>query len=132
VEASVLGTFTDTKKFHALYQGKTVAYLDMDFLHNGLPRMELRAKWKRVTHERTLFPGTGDLTATLKECCPALNICSKESMVRQYDHEVQGGTVVKPWWVIPTTGRKGDAAVLRPILTSYEGVVISAASALVQ
>ncbi len=66
VEATVLGTFTDTKKFHALYQGKTVAYLDMDFLHNGLPRMELRAKWKRPIHEEPSFPEPGDLTGQLE------------------------------------------------------------------
>ena len=124
VEASILGTFTDTKKFHALYQGKTVAYLDMDFLHNGLPGMELRAKWKKVTHAEPSFPEPGDLTLTLKEMLSRLNTCSKESMIRQYDHEVQGGTVVKP-----LVGRfndgPSDAAVLRPILSSFEGIVIS-------
>ena len=124
VEATILGSFTDTKKFHALYQGKTVAYLDMDFLHNGLPGMELRAKWKRVIHAEPSFPEPGDLTLTLKELLSRLNICSKESMIRQYDHEVQGGTVVKP-----LVGRfndgPSDAAVLRPILSSYEGIVIS-------
>jgi phosphoribosylformylglycinamidine synthase len=60
----------------------------------------------------------------LKEMLSRLNICSKESMIRQYDHEVQGGTVVKP-----LVGRfndgPSDAAVLRPILSSYEGIVIS-------
>jgi phosphoribosylformylglycinamidine synthase len=124
VEASVLGTFTDTKKFHALYQGKTVAYLDMDFLHNGLPRMDLRAEWKRPVHEEPSFPDPGDLSGTLKDMLSRLNICSKESMIRQYDHEVQGGTVVKPL-VGHSNDGPSDAAVLRPILNSYEGVVVS-------
>jgi phosphoribosylformylglycinamidine synthase len=124
VEATVLGTFTQTKKFHVLYRGKTVAYLDMDFLHFGLPKMELRAKWKRPHHEEAGFPEPEDLTSTLKEMLSRLNICSKESMIRQYDHEVQGGTVIKP-----LVGRfndgPSDAAVLRPILDSFEGIVIS-------
>ncbi len=124
VEATVLGTFTHTKKIHILYQGKTVAYLDMDFLHAGLPRMELRAKWKRPVHEEPGFPEPGDLTPTLGEMLSRLNIASKESMIRQYDHEVQGGSVIKP-----LVGRfndgPSDAAVWRPILSSLEGIVIS-------
>ncbi len=124
VEATILGNFTDTKKFHVLYQGKTVAYLDMEFLHFGLPRMELRAKWKRPVHEEPNFLEPGDLTSTLKEMLSRLNICSKESMIRQYDHEVQGGSVIKP-----LVGRfndgPSDAAVLRPILSAFEGIVIS-------
>jgi len=124
VEATVLGTFTDTKKFHVLYQGRTVAYLDMEFLHSGLPRMELRAKWKRPLHREPDFPESKNLTSTLKEMLSRLNICSKESMIRQYDHEVQGGSVIKP-----LVGRfndgPSDAAVLRPVLGSFEGIVIS-------
>jgi phosphoribosylformylglycinamidine synthase II len=124
VEATVLGTFTDTKKFHALYQRKTVAYLDMDFLHSGLPKMELRARWKRAVYEEPNFPEPKDLTSTLKEMLSRLNICSKESIIRQYDHEVQGGSVIKP-----LVGRfndgPSDAAVWRPVLSSFEGVVVS-------
>jgi len=124
VEATVLGTFTDRKKFHVLYRGKTVAYLDMDFLHSGLPQMELRAKWEKPLHEEGDFPEPHDLTSTLTEMLSRLNICSKESMIRQYDHEVQGGSVIKP-----LVGRfndgPSDAAVWRPILDSFEGIVIS-------
>ena len=124
VEATVLGTFTHTKKFHVRYQSRTVAYLDMDFLHFGLPKMELRAKWKRPIHEEPDFPEPEDLTSVLRGMLSRLNICSKESMIRQYDHEVQGGSVIKP-----LVGRfndgPSDAAVWRPILNSYAGVVIS-------
>ena len=124
VEATVLGTFTDTKKFNVLYRGKTVACLDMDFLHSGLPRMELRAKWKRPIYEEPNFPEPKDLTTTLKEMLSRLNICSKESMIRQYDHEVQGGSVIKPLVGCFNDG-PSDAAVWRPILSSFEGVVVS-------
>ncbi len=124
VEATVLGAFTNTKKFHVLHQGKTVAYVDMDFLHSGLPKMELQAKWKKPLHEEADFPEPQDLTSTLMEMLSRLNICSKESMIRQYDHEVQGGGVIKP-----LVGRfndgPSDAAVWRPILGSLEGIVVS-------
>jgi len=56
VEATVLGTFTSTGKFHILYDGKTVAYLDMDFLHHGLPKMSLTAKWKAPKHKEPELP----------------------------------------------------------------------------
>ena len=75
-------------------------------------------------HEEPSFPDPGDLTGTLKDMLSRLNICSKESMIRQYDHEVQGGTVVKPL-VGHSNDGPSDAAVLRPILNSYEGVVVS-------
>ncbi len=124
VEATVLGTFTDTKKFHVLHEGKTVACLDMDFLHSGLPRMELRACWKRPENEEPRFREPENLTATLKEMLSRLNICSKESMIRQYDHEVQGGSVVKPLMGLSNDG-PSDAAVLRPVFDSFEGFVVS-------
>ncbi|MGQ9776839.1 MAG: phosphoribosylformylglycinamidine synthase subunit PurL [Thermodesulfobacteriota bacterium] len=124
VEATVLGKFTETKKFHVLYRGKTVAYLDMEFFHYGLPKMELRARWKRPSHPEPAFQEPEDLTSTLLSMLSRLNIASKESIIRQYDHEVQGGVVIKP-----LTGRfndgPSDAAVIRPILTSMEGVVVS-------
>jgi phosphoribosylformylglycinamidine synthase II len=124
VEATVLGTFTDTKIFHVLYQGETVACLRMDFLHSGLPKMELRAKWKKPLHQEPAFPEPKDLTPTLREMLSRLNIASKESMIRQYDHEVQGGSIVKPL-VGRSNDGPGDAAVWRPVLGSFEGVVVS-------
>ena len=124
VEATVLGTFTDTRKFHVLYEGKTVAYLDMDFLHNGLPKMDLQARWRKPVYEEPDFREPENLTPLLKGMLSRLNICSKESMIRQYDHEVQGGSVIKPL-VGRLNDGPGDAAVLRPVLSSFEGIVIS-------
>jgi phosphoribosylformylglycinamidine synthase len=124
VEATVLGTFTRTKKFHILHGGKTVACLDMDFLHNGYPVMELRARWSQPRHDEPDFSEPGDLTSTLTAMLSRLNIASKESIIRQYDHEVQGGAVIKPLAGCLNDG-PGDAAVLRPILSSFEGIVIS-------
>ncbi len=51
-------------------------------------------------------------------------MCSKESVVRQYDHEVQGGTVIKPLVGAWNDG-PGDATVLRPLLETWEGVAVS-------
>jgi len=65
-----------------------------------------------------------DFAADLKTLLSRLNICSKESVVRRYDHEVQGGSVVKPFTGAADDG-PSDAAVHRPLLDSFEGVVVS-------
>jgi phosphoribosylformylglycinamidine synthase len=120
VEATVIGTFTDSGKFHVMYGDKTVAYLDMDFLHGGLAPMKLKARWEQPEFDEPK-PGDVDLSVALKILLSRLNICSKEYVVRQYDHEVQGGSVVKPL----TNDGPSDAAVVRPLLDSMEGVVVA-------
>jgi phosphoribosylformylglycinamidine synthase len=65
-----------------------------------------------------------DLTQTLERMLSRLNICSKEKVVRQYDHEVQGGSSIKPLVGAKADG-PGDAAVLRPLLDSLKGIVVS-------
>ena len=124
VEATVLGDFTASGKFQVLYGGKTVAFLDMDFLHNGCPRMELRARWQKKVYPEPHFEDPEDLTLSLKQVLSRYNVCSKEPVIRQYDHEVQGGTVIKPLVGASNDG-PSDATVLRPLLGSWEGVVIS-------
>ena len=124
VEATVLGTFTDSGVFHVRYGEQTVAYLDMTFLHDGLPKMRLNARWVPPRHAEPDFPEPDDMGGALKEMLSRLNICSKESVVRQYDHEVQGGSTVKPLVGVANDG-PSDAAVIRPILDSFEGVVVA-------
>jgi phosphoribosylformylglycinamidine synthase II len=124
VEATVIGRYTDSGWFHVRYGGETVAYLEMDFLHEGLPQMELQAKWQPPSHPEPDFPVPKDMGDSLKAMLARLNICSKESVVRQYDHEVQGGSVIKPLVGAANDG-PGDAAVIRPILDSFEGVVVA-------
>lgn len=124
VEATVLGEFTNTGYFHILYGEQTVAYLDMEFLHKGLPRMQLSAAWQPPHHPEPDFSEPIDLTPVMMKMLSRLNICSKEYVVRQYDHEVQGGSVIKPLCGLYCDGPT-DAAVLRPVLESLQGVVVS-------
>jgi phosphoribosylformylglycinamidine synthase len=123
VEATVLGEFTDSGYFHILHGDKTVAYLPISFLHGGLPPMEMRGVWEIKRHEEPKSAGKSDYTDDLLQLLGSLNICSKESVVRRYDHEVQGGSVVKPFTGVDNDG-PSDAAVVRPILDSFEGVVV--------
>ncbi len=124
VLSTVLGTFNASGKFHVLFRGKTVAYLDMAFLHNGLPRMHLRAAWERGINDEAPPEEPKDYTAALIKVLGRWNVCSKEYVVRQYDHEVQAGSVIKPLTGARNDG-PSDAAVIRPDLSSLEGVVVS-------
>lgn len=124
VEATMLGTFTDSGKFHCLYDGKTVAYMDMDFVYKALPPMEMVAKWQQKTFDEPKLPATPNLNDELKKLLGTLNICSKEYVVRQYDHEVQGISVVKPLTGVANDG-PSDAAVVKPLFDSFAGLVIS-------
>ena len=98
VEATVLGEFTDNGLFEVLHGDRVVARLEMAFLHDGAPDLNLRARWRRPVFEepRTLDPGE-PLEQTLLGMLRRLNLSSNESTARHYDHEVKGLSVVKPF-----------------------------------
>jgi len=123
VESTDLGVFTASGYYHCLYNGKTVTWLPMAFLHEGVPQLQLPARWVPPKVSEPQLP-TPDFTATLKALLGSLNICSKESVVRRYDHEVQAGTVVKPLTGVVNDG-PSDAAVVRPLPDRQEGVVVA-------
>jgi phosphoribosylformylglycinamidine synthase len=124
VEATVLGTFTDSGLFHVRYNAQTVALLDMAFLHDGLPEMHLEARWQPPQYPEPTFPCPAALTDSLLRMLGRLNICSKEWVIRQYDHEVQATSVIKPLVGLHNDG-PSDAAVLRPLLDSMEGIIVA-------
>jgi phosphoribosylformylglycinamidine synthase len=124
VEATDLGIFTDSGYFHCLYNGETACYLDMEFLHGGVPQMRIPAKWEPPATAEPQLAEPSDYSAQLAALLARLNICSKESVVRRYDHEVQAGTVIKPLIGVANDG-PSDAAVFRPLLDSFEGVVVA-------
>lgn len=123
VEASDLGEFTDSGYVEVCYQGKTVALLDLHFLHDGWPVMELPAVWEPPALSPSILPELTHLGGMLHRVLKRLNVCSKEPFVRMYDHEVQGGSVLKPFQGINLDG-PGDAAILRPLLDSMSGVAV--------
>jgi phosphoribosylformylglycinamidine synthase len=124
VESTDLGEFTDSGYFHLMYDGLTAGYLEMAFLHDGVPQMQLDAVWAPPEYQEPVVDPGLDAGKTLLELLARLNICSKESIVRRYDHEVQAGSVVKPFTGVNDDG-PSDAAVVRPILDSFEGIVVS-------
>ncbi|MEM0360427.1 MAG: phosphoribosylformylglycinamidine synthase subunit PurS [Candidatus Diapherotrites archaeon] len=124
VEATVIGEFNNSRKLEAKYGKKTVLFLDLDFLHNGLPRMELEAEFEPVPEEPEGEINVIDFGQELKEILSNPNVCSKHWVVRQYDHEVQGTSTIKPLIGAANDG-PSDAAVIKPISDSWKGLIVS-------
>lgn len=124
VTAAVIGEFSGTKKLELYYKDKLVCNLDMKFLHEGLPQIEKKAEFILPKHKEPKVNCRKDLTRNLLKLLSRYDICSKEWVIRQYDHEVQGGSVLKPLVGIANDG-PSDAAVVKPILDSKKGIIIS-------
>jgi len=124
VEATVIGRFTDDKKLRLRYNGRQVGELDMEFLHDGVPKYRRRASWKNPKLSEPTLPKKDNYTDDLLGLLSSYNIASKEWVIRQYDHEVQGGSVVKPLVGVANDG-PSDAAVVQPKYTSQKGLAIS-------
>jgi phosphoribosylformylglycinamidine synthase len=125
VEAAVIGTFEETGRLKLSYRGEPVGDLSMEFLHDGRPDVPKRAEWKPTAGPAVRAGETGAKPqAALLQILSSYTVASKEWVVRQYDHEVQGGSVIKP-----LTGAKddgpSDAAVLMPVLGSWKGLAIA-------
>ncbi len=123
VEATDLGEFTDDGSFTAYWHDSPIAYLPLRFLHDGVPQMRLKATWKVQEHPGADFLCPPELSRELLQLMSRWNICSKERLIRQYDHEVQAGSVVKPLIGVHNDG-PADAAVQRPMLDRYLGVAV--------
>lgn len=124
VRITKLGKYKEHGKFHILWEGKTIAYLDMNFLHEGFPQLELEAVWDPEFREEPSLPRISDHTSFLKKMLSRPNIASKEWIQRQYDHEVQATSVIKPFIGIEEDV-KSDAAVIKPLYDSNEGLALS-------
>lgn len=125
VEATVIGRFTDTGRLLVRYHGALVVDLAMHFLHDGRPQRVLQAQW--AGDGSWMQPTTEAIATAPAEALLALlahpNIASKAPIVRTYDHEVGGRTVIKPLVGIASDG-PGDAAVLQPLPALTSGIAI--------
>jgi phosphoribosylformylglycinamidine synthase len=124
VEATIIGRFTDDRRLKLFYRGQPVGDLKMEFLHHGVPRLTRRATWQRQQFIEPTLPERKDYGSALECILGSWNLCSKEWIIRQYDHEVQGASVLKPLVGVANDG-PGDAAVIAPVLGSRRGVAVS-------
>lgn len=125
VEATVIGEFTDTRRLRLFYKGQGVADLDMRFLHDGLPKVSRKAVWKKPLENAKILPAAKkNYTVDLFRVLSSWNVCSREWIIRQYDHEVRGGSVLKPLVGKDNDG-PSDASITRPFLNGKKGIAVA-------
>ena len=131
-EATVIGRFTDTGRLVLRYEGQVVGDLDLRFLHGGTPRPVRRASYSTPALPDPGCPAPAasgrDHRQVLLALLASPDVASKEWIVRQYDHEVQGMSALKPLVGSRMDG-PGDAAVLKPLRESPMAVAIACGAA---
>lgn len=129
VEATNIGRYTDTGVLHLLYAGQSCAYIDLKFLESDFPPWRFEADWTPPEQRGLTEPVLGeptDHTRILRTLLARPNICSREWIIRQYDHEVQGNSVIKPL-VGKSADIPSDAVVIRPRPDSNRALAVSMA-----
>ena len=122
-----IGSITGDAHMVITYDAQPVVNLPMSLLHDGHPRLHLRAQWQQAAPQ-PVDPAqleAIDPTEALLTLLADPNVASKEAIIRTYDHEVQGGTVIKPLTGLKNNG-PSDAAVIKPLGTkTAQGVAVS-------
>jgi phosphoribosylformylglycinamidine (FGAM) synthase-like enzyme len=124
VESTVIGKFTNDRKLILRYNGQQVAEMDMDFLHSGGPKIQRKAVWETPKLSEPNIAKKDNYNDELLRILSCYNVASKEWVIRQYDHEVQGNSVIKPLMGVSNDG-PSDAAVIKPKFDSEKGLAIS-------
>lgn len=123
VELTDIGEFTNSGFLQVNYEAQIVAKLDMQFLHEGTPLKVLEAEWQAPKITEPLLR-TFNHQSLILELLGTWNVCSKASIIRRYDHEVKGRTVLKPL-MGPQGQAPQDAAVVRLGFETWEGIAVS-------
>ncbi|MBI5418394.1 phosphoribosylformylglycinamidine synthase subunit PurL [Candidatus Poribacteria bacterium] len=123
VDSTVLGNFTGDKKLKIYYKDELVCNLSMKFLHNGLPKSTINGTWNKPELTDPDLPDKVT-NSIFKKILQHGNVCSKEQIIRRYDHEVQGGLALNPFTGVHNDG-PNDASIQEIILGSKKGIAIS-------
>ncbi|MDG6220049.1 MAG: phosphoribosylformylglycinamidine synthase subunit PurL, partial [Candidatus Thermoplasmatota archaeon] len=124
VEATIVGKAIEETRLRIFYQGHKVLDMDLEFYTGGpvydrpyvLPeKMIIRGQWEE----------DGDYTTHLLRMLSSPNVCSRSWVIRQYDHQVRGSTVLAPLQGRLNNEGPGDAAVVQPILGNPRGLAFS-------
>lgn len=130
-ESTVLGKFDGSKKLRVFYGKEQICDLGMNFLHHGLPKKILVAKESKSQRVKSHFVRLSRTPRDEEEWIEALekvlssgDVCSKEPIVRMYDHTVQGTSVLPPFTGVEMDG-PNDAVVIRPLLDKPYGMIVA-------
>jgi phosphoribosylformylglycinamidine synthase II len=124
VEATVIGKVTGSGRLVLRFRRHQVADIDMEFLHHGWRGTSKKAHWQRPETADPSVPVKKELTSEILRLLQAPNIASKEWVTRQYDHEVQGTSGLKPFCGLSNAGPT-DACVVMPVRGSSRGCVVA-------
>lgn len=130
IEAVSIGTFEATGTVHLEYDGVFVGELSNAFLHEGRPQRQLEATAPpkpapdAITPTLEIVRSSSSPAEAIARLLTAPNTRSQESVIRRYDHEVQGGTAVKPLVGADNHG-PSDAAVIVPNARGTRGAALS-------
>ena len=123
VEATIIGKFTDSGKCLVSYNGKLIMDIEMNFLHDGLPKRYLSTTYNPIRYKEPTISEEKNAGLTLIKMLSRLNITSYAFISQQYDYVVQANCVLPP---LQGRGRiNAEASVIRPDLNSQKGVVMS-------
>jgi len=126
VEATAIGTFTGSGRIVLRWQGAVAGELDCGFLHEGRPKQRLRSRFTAAVAEPAIWSGKADGAAAVGACLLDVlrlpDVASKEWIIRQYDHEVQGCSVLKP--LLGPGAGPADGTVVRGVLGRNRGIVL--------
>jgi len=126
VEVTAIGSFTGSGRLVLTWHGEVAGELDCHFLHEGRPRQRLRSRFTRAADPAADWlpaaRGGAAVGACLRDVLALPDVASKEWIIRQYDHEVQGCSVVKPL-LGPGEG-PADGTVVRGVLGRPRGIVL--------
>ncbi len=123
VEATVIGEFKDSGTCVVKYHNKTIMDVDMKFLHDGLPVRPMKTTPVKNIFKEPVIPQQKNLNDVMLSMIQRLNITGFEFISKQYDHEVQANSIIKP---LQGKGKvNGETSVVKPIFNSNHAVAIS-------
>jgi len=118
-DMSIIGEFTDSGKLQVFFSDEIVADLDMTFLHDGIPRKKINAKRRKRAQANNITLVEEDISSHFFKVLSWFDIASKEWIIRQYDHQVQGRTILTPFDGVKQTTHSDGAR----IRTEYDSEI---------
>lgn len=124
VEAKEIGNFDGKNRLRITYKDQLVCDLDMKFLHHGLPQRIMTGKTLKKDIVEKIPKEPKDLESVWLKIMAHGNVCSKEPIVRMYDHNVQGKAALHPFGGVNFDG-PNDGIIIRPLLAKPYGLIIT-------
>src|SRR3990167_7764643 len=124
VQGSIIGKFDGSKRLKVTYGNQMVCDLSMQFLHQGLPQRQMVGKTKKRQIKEKLPKKVADLGKLWLKVLSHGNVCSKEPIIRMYDHNVQGTNALHPLGGV-NLDAPNDGVIIKPLLDKPYGLAVT-------